>query len=282
MNAADVHALVGKAQSQHATALNAQALEKQKAAAEMARTQVTQAGENAREGRRETFEEKKANGFIDDPANQALVDRIGTGREAPERIAYLATRNAPLLEAVSKKYPDFDSTKAASYIHMYKDFISGKTSVALNSGGTVLNHLKELSDLNTAESHIPHTPAYTAYRNKATQVASELARFYGNDTVPGIKSYEDTLLSTLPGNRQAAIGTQAKSMGDKFDSYEQQWKNGAPSSAYEAAMPSISAKGKIARAALDPEYGKRLIVQKSSQGRIRVSDDGGTTWQVRQ
>jgi len=43
-------------------------------------------------------------------------------------------------------------------------------------------------------------------------------------------------------------------MGDKLDAYEQEWKNAAPSKAYQAPMPGISPQAKAARARLDPNY----------------------------
>jgi hypothetical protein len=183
-----------------------------------------------------------------------LVDQIGQGKIAAERVSQLLSRNPTLLEQVSQNYPDFDSSKAASYPKTYQDFTSGKTAQALNAGGTALQHLQELQALNTPASHIPGTPAYTAYQNKVDTVADELAKFYGNSTVSGIESYKKTLNSTLPGNRDAAIRTQAESMGAKMDSYETTWKNAAPSAAYQAPMPGISDKAKAARAALDPSY----------------------------
>ena len=90
-------------------------------------------------------------------------------------------------------------------------------------------------------------------------LAPELAKFYGHSTNDSINSYKDTLLSQLPGNRQAAIATQAASMGKKIDSYEQQWRNAAPSAAYEAPMPGMSDAAKMARGRLDPEYGAKLF-----------------------
>jgi hypothetical protein len=173
------------------------------------------------------------------------------------KLDYLLSRNPQLAAAVSVAYPDFDSSKVKAYTQAYQDFTSGKTSIALNSGGTALTHLSELSDLNTAESHIPHTPDWTAYQNKADTVAAELSKFYGDPTIPAIAAIKSTLTSTLPGNRDAAITTQAKSMGDKLDSYEQQWKNAAPSPAYEAALPHITATARAARAKLDPAYAAR-------------------------
>lgn len=188
------------------------------------------------------------------PEQQDLVDQIGQGKMPLTRLDYMATRNPGLLAAVSARYPDFDGSKVKSYVDAMKDFTSGKTAVMINSGATALGHLKELKELNTAASHIPHTPAWTAYQNKATTVATELAKFYGDATIPAIAAIKETLTSTLPGNRDAAIATQAQSMGDKFDSFEQQWKNAAPSSKYQAEMPGMSAKAKAARAALDPNY----------------------------
>lgn len=198
------------------------------------------------------------------PADHAaLVRDIGSGRVAPERIAYLLGRgetkqSKQLMAEVAAAYPDLDTSKLAQYPKAYQDFTSGKTSTALNSGATALIHLHELQQLNTNASHIAHTAAWTAYQNKADTVATELARFYGDSTIPAINNIKATLTSTLPGNREAAIRTQAQSMGDKFDSYEQQWKNAAPSARYQAAMPSVSMNAKQARAALDPEYAKRL------------------------
>ena len=197
-------------------------------------------------------------------AERALVKEIGSGRAAPTRIDMILSRNPRLAAEVSLAFPDLDTSKLASYPTTYKDFTSGKTSVALNAGGTALGHLHELQQLNTPASHIPHTPAWTAYQNKAATVSTELAKFYGDATVPAIENIQNTLTSTLPGNRDAAIRTQAQSMGDKLDSFEQEWKNAAPSKSYEAPMPGISPQAKAARAALDPNYA--LAQQQGSTG----------------
>ncbi|HEY1800093.1 MAG TPA: hypothetical protein VGG46_04085 [Terriglobales bacterium] len=195
------------------------------------------------------------------PALRDTVQAIGTGHMALNRLDYLLSRNPTILDAVTRAYPDFDSSKAQSYVNTYKDFTSGPTSKALNSGGTGLGHLKELLDLNTVASHIPNTPAWTAYQNKAATVSAELAKFYGDPTIPAIDAIKDTLTSTLPGNREAAIRTQAQSMGDKLDAYEQQWQNAAPSKEYQAPLPGISAKARQSRAELDPAYAARVNQQ---------------------
>jgi hypothetical protein len=211
------------------------------------------------EAAKDTEEVKTAKGKEAQANDPQLVDSIGSGKIVPERMAYLLARNPQLLDAVTAKYPDFDGSKAESYPTTYKDFTSGKTSVALNSGATALEHLKKLQDLNTVKSHIPGTADYNAYHNQLDTLAPELAKFYGDTTVPAIAALKSTLGATLPGNRQAAITTQAQSMGKKFDNYEQQWRNAAPSASYEAPMPGVSDAAKDARAALDPEYRQQRI-----------------------
>jgi hypothetical protein len=204
--------------------------------------------------------------------NGGLVDEIGKGKMAPERMGYLLARNPQLMSAVAAKYPDFDSSKIQGYIAATKDFTSGTTSKQLNAGGTALKHLEELNNLNTDKSHIPGTSDYNRYQNKVDTVASELAKFYGDATIPAIASIKSTLAAQLPGNRKAAIQEQAKSMGDKLDSYEQQWKNAAPSSSYQAPMPGIDAGAKAARAKLDPAYAART--QSQSGPKVGDIEDG--------
>lgn len=200
------------------------------------------------------------------PAGEALVDTIGTGKMPVGKLAYLLARKPELMSAVARKYPDFDGSKIDSYVKTYQDFTSGKASVQLNSGGTALMHLRNLQRLNTVASHIPHTPAWTAYQNQAATLSTELANFYGNSTIPAIKDIRDSLSSTLPGNRQAAIKTQSQSMSKKFDEFEAQWKAAAPSAAYEAQMPKIGPEAEEARAALDPDYAARKVVEAQHAG----------------
>ena len=183
-----------------------------------------------------------------------LVDEIGQGKMVPGRLSYLMAHNPQLLEAVAAKYPDFDSSKIDAYARTYKDFTSGQVATQLNSGGTVLGHLNELRALNTTASHIPGTPAWTAYKNKVNTVAPELAKFYGDSTIPAIDAIKSTLTANLPGNRDAAIRTQAQSMLDKFTSFRQQWNNAAPSAAYEAQMPGASPEAHAAAASLASAY----------------------------
>jgi hypothetical protein len=235
------------------------------------------------EGARLGLERQKYKDSMGGPDGSGLVDSIGTGKIAMDRLAYLVAKNPALLESVTAKYPDFDGSKAGAYVNAYKDFTSSKAGSAggaLNAGGTALGHLQELKALNTVGSHIPGTPAHNAYMNKVDTVATELAKFYGDSTVSGIGAIRSTLASNLPGTRDAAIKTQAQSMGDKFDAYQQTWDNAAPSKAYEAPMPQISQKAMEARAALDPNYHAAQVMKgqnaaSTSGGMMRARDDKG-------
>ena len=186
-------------------------------------------------------------------ADPVLVQQIGTGRMPVGRMSYLLARNPQLMSAVAQAFPDFDASKIESYARTYNDFTSGKTSVMLNSGGTALGHLAELKAMNTDKSHIPGTADYNAYENKADTVAVELAKFYGDATVPAIQAIKKTLTATLPGQRDAGIKTQAQSMGDKINSFEQEWRNAAPSKQYQAPMPGLSDSAYHALAKLSPQ-----------------------------
>lgn len=227
---------------------------------------------NSAEAANASSEAKERNAKGDQANDNSLVDSIGTGKIAPERMSYLIARNPDLLKAVTAKYPDFDSSKVEAYPKVYADFTSSKKNTAggaLNSGATALEHLKKLEELNTVKSHIPGTADHQAYYNQLDTLAPELANFYGDSTIPAIAALKSTLGATL--NRDAAIKTQAQSMGKKFDNYEQTWKNAAPSSSYEAPMPGVSDDAKEARAALDPQYKQRLVQEKTGAAKPQAA-----------
>lgn len=211
------------------------------------------------------------------PNEQAVIKQIGEGRAPLNSPTYLLARKPEIMEAVAKAYPGFDDAKVKTYQDTYKDFTVGDTSKQLVSGGTALQHLDELRALNTNASRIPGTAAHQAYENKVDTVSTELARFYGTDTVPGIKGIKDTLNATF--NRDAAINTQVQSMGDRLDNLETKWTNAAPSKAYQAPMPGISDASKMARANLDPSYAQRIglthRVLNKADGKYHWTDSTG-------
>jgi hypothetical protein len=187
-----------------------------------------------------------------------LARAIASGHIPLDRMGYLLARNPALISSVMQVDPTFDGSKAQAYPAVYKDFMNTKSGTAggtILTGATAMEHLQELRDLNTPQSHIPGTPDYNAYQNKAETLASELDRLYhGTSTDVSTATIRKTLVATLPWQRDAAIRTQAQSAGDRLDNYEQAWKNAAPSKAYEAPMPMMSAKAMAARASLDPSY----------------------------
>lgn len=215
----------------------------------------------------------------------ALVDEIGTGKMDLSRLDYLAARNPQLLAQVAAKYPGFDSSKVKSYVSVYKDFTSGKTSVALNSGSTALKHLAELQQLNTIEARIPETQARAAFRNKLNTLVAELQQFYGTGhTDETITKFEQDMNALRPAAANAAITSQAQSMADKFASYVQQWRNAAPSRAYEAPLPKIDAQAVKALLTLDPTFQTKypdIILTRTNKSNPNdriYSLDGGHTW----
>ena len=167
-----------------------------------------------------------------------LVKLASDGKLPLNNPGYVLARNQNFLDAVAAYDPSFDGSRIGSYVKTFQDFTSGTTSKELVHGGVAAQHLQELSDLNTDMARIPGTPAYQKYENKVDTVASELAQFYGNNTIEGIASYKKTLDATF--NRGAAIKTQVQSMHDRLNNYKTKWLNSAPSSAYEALQPQIS------------------------------------------
>jgi hypothetical protein len=216
------------------------------------------------------------------PGN-SLVDEIGQGKMAINRLDNILTRRPELAQAVAQKYPDFDSSKVKSYTDAYKSFTSGKDRDQVRAGAVAIQHLadlKRINDESPSESRMPGTAAYKAFHNLLDTVADELVTFYGEPKTNEAMSSKKSTLGGLT-NRDAAILEQAKAMGIKMDEMEQTWANAAPSKAYQAPMPGMSEKAKQARAALDPEFAKTYKSQASQSGGngsgVTVTDPRGVT-----
>jgi hypothetical protein len=203
----------------------------------------------------------------DTPQGQVMIDAMGQGRMGAQNLLRLYKTSPELLDAVVQKYPGFDVSKIESYNAAYKNFTSGKISGALNSAGTSLKHLAKLEKLNTPKSHIPGTPDYRAYMDQVHIAADELSKFYGGGaaTISGAAKYEQDLGGIGPG-REDAIKTTVQALGDKYEEYQQQWANAAPSAVYEAQMPGITPEAKGVLSRLDPNYQNRTYAQVQPQG----------------
>jgi len=210
----------------------------------------------------------------------AALKAVAEGREtrSPRQLLDSKGNLTPFAQKLHQAYPDMDITKLASYAKVRDDFEKGKTSVALNGGGTALKHLQELQKLNTLESRVPGTAAYGKFQNQLDTVAGELLTFYGmpktNESIAGMKKTLGTI-----GNRDSAIQQQAKSMGEKLESYEQTWKNAQPRPSYTPPMPSIDENAKKAMHALNPEYAEQ---HPSLFGAAQPAQSGSVSGQANQ
>lgn len=194
------------------------------------------------------------------PQVEQLADEIGQGKIAPDQIHYLLSRNQGLVALVAQKYPDFDSSKAASYVKAYNFFTSGQAGQQLTKGGTALEHLSELRELvdqNPEAVKVHGTDANVRFNRLATTVAGELSSFYGLDTQAERTKVENQLHGQYGGlvGRGAAIDETAQAMTDRLGNMYQQWTDAAPSSIYEAKMPThFSSKAKEALQNFAPDF----------------------------
>lgn len=190
-------------------------------------------------------------------AQQNLFKAVYEGRiplGGANGLGYLAARQAPMLEAITKAFPDFDASRVPQYIKTYEDFTSGKTSQALyQKGANAIQHLWNLEQLNTIGSRMPGSKAAHAYTNQLNTLIGELSAFYGvPETDKNLQAAKETL--DFPVNRESAIKTQAASMIVAFGNYGQRWKNAAPSPAYEAKMPQLNDDAKKAIGHFAPDF----------------------------
>lgn len=211
-----------------------------------------------------------ANGAQPGASGNPLIDAVGQGKLAPDRLGYLLTRNPQLLQQVVKYYPDFDSTKAASYVTTYKEFTSTKQNTAggaLRAGATAMGHLAQLYDLvEKPSTYMPGTDNAKSASELVQFLGGELAKFYGTNNVTEVEALKKAIGSGFPWQKIQAVKTAVHAMGVQFDNYEQQWKNAAPSKAYEAPMPNVSDQTKAIRATLDPEYAQRMKQEEEMKG----------------
>jgi hypothetical protein len=159
------------------------------------------------------------------PNMQGTVRGLGEGRE-DSALLPRGKEKTPIVNALNRAYPGFDEGEQKNFFKQRQNFTSGPQGQAINNGMTAFNHLAELQALNTSESRVVGTPAYTAYHTQLTTVSNELAGFYGTTTIPGIDALNASLGTWA--SRGTAIQTQAGLMKQKINEYQKQWDDSIP------------------------------------------------------
>ena len=211
------------------------------------------------------------------PAERALVQGIGTGRTAVERLSYILTRNPRLLNEVIQAYPDFDSSKVQSYISAYRDFTTGKAAEQLKAGANAIQHLYQLKTINDADPVAVHNPAsksYKRYNALLNVVTGELAKFYA---MPQTNESREQLRDPIGGllNRDSGIMEQANAMGVAFNDLQNQWTNAKPSASYQAPLPGLNRSALAALKELAPDQ-----YQQFTAGMVNVQIPGQLPGQI--
>lgn len=194
---------------------------------------------------------------------RTALQAVAEGREirSPRQLQDKNGNLTPFALALHRGYPDFDIQKAIHYGDAVKEFQSTKPNTAgwsLNAGSAALGHLKRLDELaaeHWIQIHNPQSDAGRRYNKLLDTVAGELLSFYGvpktNETMA--KQKED-MAGFL--NRRSAISEQARSMGVKWEAFEQQWNNAAPRESFRPPLPGVDDDAKDAMAYFDPEFAK--------------------------
>lgn len=219
------------------------------------------------------------------PSDPALVNGIGHGQIAPERIGYLLGKKEgqKLLGDVHAAFPELDTSKLESYPRLYADFTSGKTAQTLQNLNTAFKTINDLTSLNTYSSRLPTGKARTAWDSKLTSAAAEIANGLSKPGATATKEEIARVHKSLDTNfsRQSAIDTQIGSLIEQYGSMRDKWVSGAPSSTYEAKMPDVGARTKEIIYKHDPDQaGKWFGVpyyDKPGGRLIGFSRDGGKT-----
>lgn len=180
---------------------------------------------------------------IPDHAHRALIKLVDNNQFPVQRWDYMFARGSSLPDEISLYDPNFNGLKAKEAPDMYKDFISGPASKALNAGGTAMESLDRLATLATPRALIPTSSHHKEYEDQLVTTATEVQKFLiggaGQPTEGQVKDMENALRSNTPWGMQAAIKQQAKATLDKLGNYQQQWANGLPNPRWNTPMPTL-------------------------------------------
>jgi hypothetical protein len=181
------------------------------------------------------------------PSLGSQVRALGEGREDSSLLPR-GKEKTPIVNALNQAYPGYDEGEQKNYFKSREAFTTGKQGGQVNQGMVAFNHLANLMKLSNASEGalVPGTPAYQAYQNQLDTVVGELGQFYGTSTVTGIEDLKKTLDATAPWNRNKAIQTQAHSMNEKMDEFQQQWDDSIPkylkATGQKIPMPGVNAE----------------------------------------
>lgn len=227
-------------------------------------------------------------------SNDQLTDDVLDGNIIPERLAPLLAKKDGMqfLEALTARAKvrgvTIDTSKLQSYAKTYLDYTQGKTAGVLRNLNTAMQHMDELSKMNTVTSRIPTTKDYNAYQGKVTNASAEIANALAK---PGTSATKDEIAKvehvlTPTFNRGVAIAGQVQSMIDNYKSVRNQWLQAAPSEAYEAKMPDLSPEAQDIVRKFDPQDANVWwgvpVLDKPGGSVIGYSKDSGKTMVPRQ
>jgi len=174
---------------------------------------------------------------IQDPAERALVQSVGTGHEAAQRMEYLIARNPRVAQEIALAYPGIDTGQIGAYIDASKKFGSGNIANQLNAVGTGMLHFKALLQDNQKPGALVGGDAYAQRQADLNDASMELARFLAGGNAPTKEDIEGARASLDPSvfrslnpieSKNSAIIQQAQRMNEKREQYQTEWHDAQP------------------------------------------------------
>ena len=145
--------------------------------------------------------------------------------------------------------PSLNGPRMGALPKVVQDYTAGPTSKAINAGATAIDSLKRLNDLSTKESLIPGTDAYNRRQDQLVTTATEVQKFINGGNGQPTEQEVNVMVKKLgpginPLNRTSGLLQQAKTIGDKYRQYKQEWDNALPNESWQRAypMPGMSAE----------------------------------------
>lgn len=182
-----------------------------------------------------------------------LIKAIANAQYPIQNWSYILARaNSPIAKEVSTYDPNFNGPLLQDFPNHYKDFLDGPSSQLLLAGGTAVDALDALKNIQdqspiiagTPEFLIPGTKSYKQYKNQFANTVGEIAKYLygpGKPTDSDIKQISEGLSVRIPNQVDAAIQTQAAALQKRFGEIQQKWVNGLPNQTWvqKYQMPGL-------------------------------------------